>query len=73
MDLQSVWMLKPHKIVAFLFSNDFWWFIFPPIPFMWHTKVFTQVPASGCTDIIYHVNLDILWVLAWDSQTQGGK
>ena len=29
--------------------------------------------TSGCTDLFYHVNLDILWVLARDSQTQGGQ
>ena len=28
--------------------------------------------TSGCTDLIYHADLDILWVLVWDSQTQGG-
>ena len=29
--------------------------------------------TSGCTDLIYHNDLDILWVLAWDNQTQGGQ
>ena len=28
--------------------------------------------TSWCTDLIYHDDLNILWVLAWDSQTQGG-
>ena len=29
--------------------------------------------ASGCTDQIYHADLDMLWVLAWESQAQGGQ
>ena len=29
--------------------------------------------TSGCTVLIYHFDLEILWVLAWDSQTQWGQ
>ena len=32
-----------------------------------------ETNTSGCTDVIYHANLDILWVLAWDSQRKGGQ
>ena len=29
--------------------------------------------TSGCTDLVYHADLDITWVLARDSQTQCGQ
>ena len=29
--------------------------------------------TSGCTELIYHADLGTLWVLVWDSQTQGGQ
>ena len=45
--------------------------MFTPIPFMWQKSFYTN--TSGCTDLIYHADLGTLWVLVWDSQTQGGQ
>ena len=32
-----------------------------------------RLSRFDCTDLVYHANLDILWVLIKDSQTKGGQ
>ena len=29
--------------------------------------------TSGCTDLNYYADFNMLWTLAWNSQTQGGQ
>ena len=51
----SVWMSKSHKIVIFLFSVTFG-------DLFSHQLLYSN--TSGCTDLVYNADLDILWVLA---------
>ena len=51
----SVWMSKSHKIVIFLFLMTFG-------DLFSHQLLYSN--TSGCTDLVYNADLDILWVLA---------
>ena len=57
----SVWVLRSHKMVSFLLSVTFGGLCSHELLSCGRQ----QYGTSGCTDLIYHANLDILWV--WDS------
>ena len=61
----SVWISKSHKMVVFLFSMTFGG--------LCSHQFLSYLANNFCTDLIYHADLDILWVLVWDSQAQGGQ
>ena len=39
----------------------------------WYGSSSKYTNTSGCTNLIYHADLDILWLLVWDSQAQCGQ
>ena len=39
----------------------------------WYGSSSKYTNTSGCTNLIYHADLHILWLLVWDRQTQCGQ